>query len=116
MGLSQPIHNKDSKIMLMSKKSRKEIFKFLFREGVCCAEKNFNLPEHPRIPVPNLHVIKSMQSLKSRGFVTELFAWRHFYWFLTSDGVSYLRDYLALPAEILPATYENQNRHMKRTS
>ena len=30
--------------------------------------------------VPNLHVIKACQSLKSKGMVTEQFAWRHYYW------------------------------------
>jgi hypothetical protein len=40
------------------------------------------------------------QSLKSRGYVSEQFAWRHFYWYLTNDGISYLRNYLHLPAEV----------------
>ena len=26
------------------------------------------------------------QSLKSRGYVSENFAWRHYYWFLTNEG------------------------------
>uniref|UniRef100_A0A803WD94 Ribosomal protein S10 n=1 Tax=Ficedula albicollis TaxID=59894 RepID=A0A803WD94_FICAL len=54
--------------------------------------------------VPNLHVMKAMQSLKSRGYVKEQFAWRHFYWYLTNEGIQYLRDYLHLPPEIVPAT------------
>merc|ERR1712168_733531 len=45
-----------------------------------------------------------MQSLKSRGYVRENFAWRHFYWYLTNEGIQYLRDYLHLPPEIVPAT------------
>lgn len=40
------------------------------------------------------------QSLKSRGFVSEQFAWRHFYWYLTNEGIGYLRNYLHLPAEV----------------
>ena len=58
--------------MLISKKNRIEIYKYLFREGVLYAEKDFNLPKHPSIDVPNLHVIKLMQSLKSKELVTEL--------------------------------------------
>lgn len=46
----------------------------------------------------------SLQSLKSRGYVKEQFAWRHFYWYLTNEGIQYLRDYLHLPPEIVPAT------------
>lgn len=49
-------------------------------EGVLYAEKDFNLPKHPEVEVPNLHVIKLMQSFKSRELVTERFAWRHYYW------------------------------------
>lgn len=50
-------------------------------EGVLYAEKDFNLPEHPEIAgVPNLEVIKLMQSMKSKELVTERYAWRHFYW------------------------------------
>jgi Plectin/S10 domain len=44
------------------------------------AEKDFNLEKHPEIDVPNLHVIKLMQSFKSKELVTERFAWRHYYW------------------------------------
>ena len=52
-----------------------------FAEGVLYAEKDFNLPGHPELPdIPNLQVIKLMQSFKSKEYVTELFAWRHYYW------------------------------------
>ena len=44
------------------------------------AEKDFNLEKHPEIEVPNLQVIKLMQSFKSKEYVTERFAWRHYYW------------------------------------
>jgi Plectin/S10 domain len=52
----------------------------LTAEGVLYAEKDFNLAKHPEIDVPNLQVIKLMQSFKSKEYVTELFAWRHYYW------------------------------------
>jgi hypothetical protein len=47
---------------------------------VLYAEKDFNLAKHPEIDVPNLQVIKLMQSFKSKELVTERFAWRHYYW------------------------------------
>ena len=69
------------------------------------AKKDFNAPHHPALKsVPNLHVIKALQSLKSRGYVKEQFAWRHYYWYLTNAGIQYLRDYLHLPPEIVPPT------------
>jgi hypothetical protein len=52
----------------------------LVAEGVLQAEKDFNLEQHPEVEVPNLHVIKLMQSFKSKELVTERFAWRHYYW------------------------------------
>uniref|UniRef100_A0A2K6DYN0 Plectin/eS10 N-terminal domain-containing protein n=1 Tax=Macaca nemestrina TaxID=9545 RepID=A0A2K6DYN0_MACNE len=89
--------------MLMPKKNRIAIYELLFKEGVMVAKKDVHMPKHPELAdknVPNLHVMKAMQSLKSRGY----FAWRHFYWYLTNEGIQYLRDYLHLPPEIVPAT------------
>ena len=103
--------------MLIPKKNRKEVYKHLFKEGVLFAEKDFNLPEHPEIPgVPNLQVIKLMQSLKSKELVTERFAWRHYYWFLTDEGIEHLRGALNLPAEIVPATLKKSTRPLERDS
>lgn len=45
-----------------------------------------------------------MTSLKSRGYVKENFSWMWYYWFLTNEGIEYLRDYLHLPEGIIPAT------------
>lgn len=96
--------------MLMPQKDRAAIYEYLFKEGVMVAKKDFNANHHPALKsVPNLHVIKALQSLKSRGYVKEQFAWRHYYWYLTNSGIQYLRDYLHLPPEIVPPT-------LKRTS
>merc|ERR1719336_825656 len=79
------------------------------------AEKNFNAPKHPELEaVPNLQVIKALTSLKSRGYVKEQFAWRHFYWSLTNEGIQYLRDFLHLPPEIVPATLKRQAQRETR--
>lgn len=65
------------------------------------AKKDFHAAKHPELEnIPNLQVIKAMQSLKSRGYVNEQFAWRHYYWYLTNDGITYLRGFLHLPAEV----------------
>lgn len=96
--------------MIVPKKNRIEVYKFLFREGVLYAKKDPNLPKHPEIDVPNLHVLKLMQSFKSKEYVKENFAWRHHYWYLTNDGIEYLREYLGLPAEIVPATLKKAAR------
>ncbi|XP_032951007.1 40S ribosomal protein S10 [Rhinolophus ferrumequinum] len=106
---SFPAPDRDAEVvtMLMPKKNRIAIYELLFKEGVMVAKKDVHMPKHPELAdknVPNLHVMKAMQSLKSRGYVKEQFAWRHFYWYLTNEGIQYLRDYLHLPPEIVPAT------------
>lgn len=53
---------------------------------------------------------ESLQSLKSRGFVKEQFAWHHYYWWLTNEGIEFLRTELNLPAEIVPGTLKRQQR------
>merc|ERR1712139_688655 len=91
--------------MIIPKKNRVAIYESLFKDGVMVAIKDFNLPKHNELEkVKNLEVIKAMTSLKSRGYVRENFAWRHYYWYLTNEGIQYLRDYLHLPPEIVPAT------------
>ena len=94
----------------MPTKNRQLIYEYLFKEGVLVAKKDFQAAKHPDIEVPNLHVIKSLQSLKSRGYVKEQFAWRHYYWYLTNEGIQFLRDALHLPPEIVPATLKRQTR------
>lgn len=94
--------------MIIQEKNRREICKYLFQEGVCYAKKDFNLAKHPDIDVPNLQVIKLMQSFKSKEYVRETFAWMHYYWYLTNEGIEFLRTYLNLPSEIVPATLKKQ--------
>ncbi|PRD28293.1 UNVERIFIED_CONTAM: RpS10b [Trichonephila clavipes] len=97
--------------MLMPKAHRIAVYEYLFKEGVMVAKKDLNAPKHPDIEnVPNLHVIKTLQSLKSKGLVKEQFSWRHFYWYLTNEGIQYLREVLNLPPEIVPATLKRQVR------
>ena len=95
--------------MLIPKKISKTILKYLFKEGVVVAKKD-TVGKHPEIDVPNLYVIKLMQSLKSKGYVAEKFNWWYFYWHLTNDGMEYLRDFLSLPESIVPATLKPQAR------
>ncbi|KAJ2950720.1 hypothetical protein O0L34_g8982 [Tuta absoluta] len=97
--------------MLMPKQNRVAIYEFLFKEGVMVAKKDYHAPKHPDLEkISNLQVIKAMQSLKSRGYVKEQFAWRHFYWYLTNEGIEYLRIFLHLPPEIVPATLKRSVR------
>lgn len=86
-----------------------------FAEGVLWAPKDHALPEHPGIEgVKNLYVIKAMQSFESKEYVTCRYAWRNLYWFLTDAGIEYLREYLNIPAEVVPATLMKSTRYVSR--
>lgn len=47
-----------------------------------------------------------MRSLKSRKYVTEVFSWQWHYYFLKSEGIKFLRDYLGLPSTVIPNTHQ----------
>uniref|UniRef100_A0A3Q3QXU8 Plectin/eS10 N-terminal domain-containing protein n=1 Tax=Monopterus albus TaxID=43700 RepID=A0A3Q3QXU8_MONAL len=91
--------------MLMSLADLRAIYELLFKDGVIVAKKD-KRPQsmHPGVKVvSNLKVICAMGSLRSKGCVRETFAWKHAYYYLTNKGIAYLRDYLHLPPEIMPA-------------
>ena len=90
--------------MLIPKESRDKVYRCLFQDGVMVAKRDYNLPTHPTVGVRNLYVIKLLQSLKSKGYVTERFSWLYYYWFLTNEGIEYLREYLHLPDDVVPTT------------
>ncbi|KAM4687860.1 plectin isoform 3-T3 [Discoglossus pictus] len=100
--------------MLMPLDRLRAIYEILFRDGVMVA-KNDERPQsrHSEVPgVTNLQVTKAMGSLRSRGFVRETFVWKHCYWYLTNEGIDYLRQYLHLPPEIVPASLQRVRRPM----
>ncbi|KAG8760018.1 hypothetical protein FRC14_004345 [Serendipita sp. 396] len=97
--------------MLISKANRRKIYENLFKEGVLVAKKDFNVPKHEDLDeIPNLQVIKAMQSLTSRGYVKTRFSWQYYYYVLTDEGLEYLRLWLNLPTEIVPATHKKAAR------
>ncbi|KAF3922159.1 Plectin-1 [Orbilia brochopaga] len=95
---------------LIPKADRKKIHEYLFREGVMVAKKDYNLPKHQELDVKNLFVIKACQSLTSRGYLKTQFSWQYYYYTLTPTGLEYLREWLHLPSEIVPATHVKQQR------
>merc|ERR1719181_2194342 len=75
--------------MLVPKANRQAVYKYLFKEGVMVAKKDFN---------------------KSKGYVTERFSWNWYYYYLTNEGIDYLQKYLNLPADVVPATLKKSSR------
>jgi len=96
--------------MLIPKKHRLAIYSYLFKEGVLVTSVNVFAPKHMHLDVPNLHVIKLMQSLKSRNYVKERYNWRYLYFFLTNEGIEYLRETLHIPADTVPATLKRSDK------
>ena len=58
----------------------------------------------------HVQVVKACQSLTSRGYLKTQFSWQYYYYTLTPEGLDYLREWLHLPAEIVPATHIKQQR------
>ncbi|KAJ2078804.1 hypothetical protein H4R24_004228 [Coemansia sp. RSA 988] len=94
--------------------NRKLIYRALFKDGVLVAKKDFDAPRHSEVNVPNLQVIKAMQSLDSRGYVTTQFSWQYFYYQITDEGIAYLREYLNLPQDVVPSAYKKVVRDVPR--
>jgi len=92
---------------LIPKKTRALVYRHFFLEGVMCAKDAPNAPHHHELKsIPNLHVMKLLQSLASRGYANKRFSWRWYYYFLTNEGVAYLREFLgALPENVTPKTH-----------
>ncbi|KAI3386221.1 hypothetical protein SNEBB_000628 [Seison nebaliae] len=100
--------------MLIDKSVRKQIYQELFLNGVLIAEKKYegNHTAKGLKEIPNLVVIKALTSMKSKGYVKEQFAWRHFYWTLTNDGINYIRELLHLPDDVVPKPYQKEKRKL----
>jgi len=52
----------------------------------------------------DVQVRAMMKSLCSRGLARETFVWKTFYYYLTPDGVEYLRSLLHLDSSVVPLT------------
>jgi hypothetical protein len=50
-------------------------FLLFLAEGAITVQKDVRLPEHHILKVPNVHVVMTLLSLKSRGYVRETFNW-----------------------------------------
>jgi small subunit ribosomal protein S10e len=74
-------------------------------EGTLVVKKDKYAEKHSDdLNLPNLEVMCLLRSFASKGYVKEVFNWQYYYYYLTNEGIEYLREFLALPAEIVPAT------------
>ena len=83
-------------MVLVPRESKRKIFQFLLREGVIVVKKDAYLPKHQQLTdVANLHVMMVVKSLKSKGFLQEVYNWKWGYYFITNKGVAYLAKQLS---------------------
>merc|ERR1712061_16902 len=87
----------------------KQILEHVFKEGVIVVKNDPRATLHNELEdIPNLHVMMVMKSLCSRNYVTEKFNWQWDYYFLTNEGIEYLREVLHLPPQVFPSTLTKQ--------
>lgn len=77
---------------------------------VSCTGLTCNLIRQKLLTYHTSTVVKALQSLTSRGYVKTQFSWQYYYYTLTPAGLDYLREWLHLPAEIVPQTHIKQQR------
>ena len=103
-------------MVLVPLKEKVKIYTYFLQEGVFACKKD-NTSKNETLDIPNLHCFLVMRSLISRKFATEIFKWQWHYYFLTPEGIKYLREYLGLPATVIPNTYkvstENNDEEQK---
>ena len=92
-------------MVLVPLKEKVKLYTYFLSEGVFACKKD-NVSNHDYLQIPNLHCFLVMRSLVSRGMATEIFSWQWHYYFLTEDGINYLREYLGLPNTVIPNTYK----------
>lgn len=101
--------------MLVSKTDRLEVYKYLVKEGVLVVKKDrCGVLKHKELGLNNLVVFKLMQSLESREYVKCTYNWQYNYFFLTNEGLDYLREYCHFPETVVPDTHKSTGGNAER--
>mmetsp|Transcript_133479 Transcript_133479/g.259889 ORF Transcript_133479/g.259889 Transcript_133479/m.259889 type:complete len:142 (+) Transcript_133479:62-487(+) len=96
-------------MVLIPKQTRRAILEHIFKEGVIVVKNDGRASRHNELEdVPNLHVMMVCKSLASRAYLSEKFNWQWHYYFLTNEGIEYLREVLHLPPQVFPSTLTKQ--------
>ena len=96
-------------MVLVSKAEKRQIFAYLLREGTIVVKKDAYLPKHQHLTdISNLRVQMIVKSLKSRGYLQEVFSWQWSYYTVTNAGVAYLVKELGVSSDVVPATYKKK--------
>ena len=78
-------------MVLVSKAEKRAIFLYLLKEGVIVVRKDPYLAQHQALEgIANLKVMMIVKSLKSQGFLNEVFNCQWSYYSVTDKGVTFL--------------------------
>ena len=100
-------------MVLVSKEEKRAIYQYLLKEGVIVVKKDSYLKSHSNIQgVANLKVQMIVKSMKSHGFIQEVFSWQWSYYTVTHAGVTFLAKSLGAPADVVPATFRRRKQHV----
>ena len=95
-------------MVLVSKEEKRAIYTYLLKEGVIVVKKDSYLPKHQHLDMSNLKVQMIVKSLKSRGYLNDVFSWMWSYYTVTNAGVAYLVKELGVSSDVVPATYKKK--------
>jgi len=85
-------------MVLIPKKTRRQILEHLFKEGVMVVKKDYQACKHNELEdIPNLHVMMVLRSLASRAYLSCWSAW----FFVKHLELSHAVDYLRLLGAVL---------------
>ena len=88
----------------IKKNERNQILFSLLKDGVICVKREFH-GVHEDTGVDNLKVWMLTRSLQSKGYLEVTFSWRHLYYSLTANGITFIKDTLGIKdAKVQPKT------------
>ena len=62
-------------MVIVSKEEKRAVYTYLLKEGVITVKKDSYLPKHQHLDMANLKAQMIVKSLKSRGFLQDVFSW-----------------------------------------
>lgn len=82
-----------------------QIKEYLFENGIILTN---DTPQaiHNELNIADKKIMSYLKTLISKGYVQKTFVWQHGYYFLTDEGVEWLRDDLCMEENDMPLTYE----------
>lgn len=88
----------------IKKNERNQILFSLLKDGVICVKREFH-GIHEDTGVENLKVWMLTRSLQSKGYLEVTFSWRHLYYTLTANGITFIKETLGIKdAKVQPKT------------